>query len=354
MSCTAPFEALRRIGLRWLGCLALVFATPAVACDVTTPTAAPVGTFSPSAIKASAPYVKTSGGFRCTGFTALTVLSGNFLKATIPAGTVLNLTSATAPANTVSYRVFADANATVELKAGTAAVYMNGPAVNLLNLLGDGTIDVPVYFKLASTGYVAPGTYTGSFSVRWDWNFCNGLASALGICVGTIDSGSKTGVINVTLVVAARPPTITIAFGPVTWDPVSGTSNPRAIPGSKRRISVSIANPDIVATELDALQALLPTPGGMVIALDGDGSGMGTVVQSSEGSPPSGVTFGYSGPSSTTDQVDFSSDNGNSWTYVPVAGSAASQAAVTRVRFRPQGTMAPASSYTITLPYSLK
>ena len=154
--------------------------------------------------------------------------------------------------------------------------------------------------------------------------------------------------------VAAKPPTIAISFGPVTWDPVSGTSNPRAIPGSKRRIIVSITNPDIVATELNALEALLPTPGGMVIALDGDGSGSGNVVQSSEGNPASGVTFGYGGPSSTSDQVDFSSDGGNSWAYYPSAGVPASQAAVTTVRFRPQGTMAPASSYTINLPYSLK
>lgn len=339
---------------RWLCAIVLALScAPALACDVATPTAIDVGTFSPPAIKASAPFVKTSSGFRCSGFTALTVLSGNFLKATIPAGTVLTMTSSTLPATTVNYKLFADAGATTELKAGTSAFYMNGTVLNLLNLLGDGTIDVPVYFRLASTGYVTPGTYTGSFSVKWDWKFCNGIA-ALGLCVGITDSGSKTVVVNATLVVQSAPPTIGLTLGPVTWDPVNGTNKPKTIPGGKRRIIVSITNPDVVATEQNALQVIVPTPSGMMIALDGDGTGVGPVFQSAEGSTPSGVTFGYAGPTSPSDQVEFSSDSGGSWSYGPVAGNAASQVAVTTVRLRPEGVMAPGSSYIISLPYSVR
>ena len=53
---------------------------------------------------------------------------------------------------------------------------------------------------------------------------------------------------------------------------------------------------------------------GISIALDGDGTGSGAVVQVTEGSPPSGATIAYASPASTADQIDFSSDGGATWT----------------------------------------
>jgi hypothetical protein len=339
--------------MRWFVIAMAMAACPAMACDVTTPIATDLGTFSPAAIKASAPYANTSAGFSCSSFSVLTVLSGNFLKATVATGTVLKLTSATSPTDTVTYKLYGDSAATIELKPGIAAYYMNGVLLNVLNLLGDGSINVPVYFKLASTNAVAPGTYTGSFTVKWDWNFCNGIA-VLGACVGTVDSGSKSGVVNVKLVVVAKPPIISLALGPPTWDAVNGTNKPKAIPGSKRRMIMTVTNPDIVPTEPDAVELRLPTPAGMIIALDGDGTGSGAAIQGSEGSPASGLTFAYSSPSSTSDQIEFSYDQGSSWTYVPVAGDSVSQAGVTMTRALPRGTMAAASSYSVSISYSVK
>ncbi|MDO6415813.1 spore coat protein U domain-containing protein [Sphingomonas sp. BIUV-7] len=347
---SSPRSALRAFALGLVAAMAIV-AGPARACDVATPIATNVGTFSPAAIKASAPFAKTGAGFSCSSFSVLTVLSGNFLKATVATGTQLKLTSAAS--DIVTYKLFADSAATIEMKPGVDAYYMNGVLLNLLNLLGDGSINVPVYFKLASAAAVPPGIYTGSFSVTWTWNFCNGIAVA-GLCVGTTDSGTKAGVVNVTLTVEPKPPVIGLALGQPTWDGVNGTNKPKAIPGSKRRLILTVTNPDIVATEADAVQMLLPTPAGMVIALDGDGTGMGAVVQPSEGSPASGLMLTYASPSSTSDQIDFSSDNGSSWNSYPVAGNPSSQASVTTVRARPLGSMAALSSYTVTIPYSVK
>jgi hypothetical protein len=344
---------LHRAALQWLVVAMVMAVSPAAACDVATPIATDLGTFSPAAIKASAPYANTRAGFSCSSFSVLTVLSGNFLKATVASGTVLKLTSATSPSDSVTYKLYGDSNASIELKPGIAAYYMNGVVLNLLNLLGDGSINVPVYFKLASTNAVAPGTYIGSFTVKWDWNFCNGIA-ALGACVGTVDSGSKSGVVNVVLTVVAKPPIIGLTLGAPTWDPVNGTNKPKAIPGSKRRMIMTVTNPDIVATEVDAVELRLPTPAGMIIALDGDGTGSGSAIQGSEGSPASGLTFTYTAPGSTTDQIEFSSDQGLSWTYSPVAGDAVSQAGVTVTRARPLGSMAALSSYSVSVPYSVK
>ncbi|MDF7774300.1 spore coat protein U domain-containing protein [Sphingomonas sp. AOB5] len=325
----------------------------ALACDVTTPTNVSVGSHSPAALKAAAvPLTPTLGGFSCSSANILTLLSGNFLKATVPADTVLKLSSATT-ADTVPFKLYADAAGTNELKPGTEAYYINGTLLNLLNLFGNGAIDVPVHFKLATEGYVAPGTYTGSFSIRWDWYFCSGIG-LLGLCIGAPDSGGKSATVNVTLTVAHKPPTVMVETGVTLWNPIEGILNPKAIPRSKRRISVTITNTDIVPLEPGVLKVQLPTPNRLAIVLDGDGTGLGPVIQTRQGNPASGLTLSYAAPGSTTDDVDFSSDGGATWGHLPVAGDSASQGAVTHVRFRPAGNMAPQSSLTISLPYSLK
>lgn len=329
-------------------------AAAAQACETTTPTNVSIGPFSPAAIKATAvPVGNTSarGGFSCASTGILALLSGNYLKATLAAGSNLQLTSG---GNTITYKLYADAAATAELKAGIATSYVSGTSINLLNLSGNGAVNVPVYFKLTSASFVPAGTYTGSFSVRWDWYFCQGIGLFDACILGTPDQGSNKNVtVNVTLTVEPKPPTVSISMGPTTWNSVEGTSNPKAIPGAKRRLSVTITNPDTVAVESNTLLVVLPTPSKMAVALDGDGTAA-AVVQTTDGSPASGLTLSYTSPSSSSDNVDFSTDGGSSWTASPVAGNATSQNAVTHVRFRPQGSMAASSSATVSIPYSVK
>jgi hypothetical protein len=336
-----------------LALFAASWSANALACDVTTPTNVTVGTsFSPSAIKAGmVPYTKTLGGFSCSSVNILTLLSGNFLKATVASGATLQLT-ATGTSDVVTYKLYADSTGTNELKPGVEAFYINGTVLNLLNLAGNGAIDVPVHFKLASSGFVTPGTYSGSFSIKWDWLFCSGIG-VLGACIGTPDQGSKSATVNVTLVVQPKPPTVTVDVGTATWNIVEGSSNPKAIPLSKRRLRLTVTNPDIVPVEANTLKVVLPTPSTMTVALDGDGTG-GAVVQTSEGSPASTLTLSYVSPTDTGDNVDFSSDGGTTWTYYPTLATPATWAAVNRIRFRPQGAMAALSSYTISIPYSVK
>ena len=327
--------------------------SPASACDVTTPTSVTLGSYSPAAIMAGAvPNTRTAGGFNCSSYSVLTLLSGNFLKATIPAGTALKLSSTTT-VDQINFKLFADQPGSAELKPGTETWYMNGAVLNLLNLFGNGAIDAPVYFKLGSSNPVAPGIYTGSFTIKWEWYFCSGIG-ALGLCIGTIDSGSKAATVNVTVTIEPKPLIVTLDAGTATWDPINGTAKPKAIPGSKRRVRVTVTNPDIVPVEANTLRITIPTPPNMTVALDGDGSGAGSPVQVADGAPASGLVMTYSAANSTSDHVDFSADSGSTWTYGPTSGDAASQSAVSTVRFRPQGTMAAESSFAISLPYSLK
>lgn len=339
---------------RLVAVVAVLASFPAIACTMPANASVTVGSYSPAAIKAGAvPYAQTASGFECSTLTVLTLLSANYLSATIASGATLRLSSTTNPADTLSYQLYANASNNYEIKPGATTYYMKSGLVTLLTVGSQGA-NVPLFFKLA-TGTAPPaGTYTGTLAIRWDWNFCNGVAVGSLCAVGATDSGSKTVTIAITLYVAPRPPTVTLALGAVTWDPVNRTSSPKAIPGSKRRMIMTLTNPDLVATEVDATTLVVATAPRQAIALDGDGTGSGAVVQATEGSPPSGATITYVAPGSTTDQIDFSNDNGLTWTYVPVPGDAASQAAVTGVRIRPKASMAAGSSISVSIPYSVR
>ncbi|TCP32720.1 spore coat protein U domain-containing protein [Sphingomonas sp. BK235] len=343
-----------RLLARLLAALALLVAAPALACTMPATAPATVGSFSPAAIKAGAvPYAQTASGFECSTLTVLTLLSTNFLSATIAPGATLKLTSTSNAADTLTYQLFANASSSYEIKPGATTFYMKSGAVTLLSVGSQGA-NVPLFVKLASGTAPAPGTYTGTVAIRWDWNFCNGVAVGSLCVLGGTDSGSQTVTLTVTLYVAPKPPTVALSLGAVTWDPVNGALRPKAIPGSKRRVVMTLTNPDLVATEIDATTLVVPTAPRLAIALDGDGTGSGAVVQVTEGSPPSGATIAYASPGSTTDQIDFSSDNGASWTYAPVPGDAASQAAVTSVRIKPKASMAAGSSISVSIPYSVR
>lgn len=124
------------------------------------------------------------------------------------------------------------------------------------------------------------------------------------------------------MIVAHKHPTVVVEIGATTWNPTEGILNPKAIPRSKRRVSVTITNTDIVPLEAGVMEIVLPTPSRMAIALDGDGTGIGAAVQARQGSPASGLSLAYAAPGSSADDVDFSSDGGANWTYAPVAAAA--------------------------------
>lgn len=68
----------------------------------------------------------------------------------------------------------------------------------------------------------------------------------------------------------------------------------------------------------------------------------------------SGLTYGFTGLSNNADDVEFSNNGGASWTYAPTADADGVDPAVTHVRIRPKGAMAPGSSFTINLRARVK
>lgn len=78
-----------------------------------------------------------------------------------------------------------------------------------------------------------------------------------------------------------------------------------------------------------------------VIDIDGAGSGP---VRFINGTPNSGLSFNFTSLASTSDDVDFSNDNGASFNYVPTADGSGADTAITHIRISPSGAFLGANS----------
>jgi hypothetical protein len=121
-------------------------------------------------------------------------------------------------------------------------------------------------------------------------------------------------------------------------DPVSGTTNPRSIPGARKRWVVRVADAgNARAIDANSVQVVFPVPAGtMLFVGDVAGGGSGPV-RFVDGTPPSTLTYTFSGLASTGDDLAFSQDGGATWGYVPVPTADGTDGSVTHVRVSPRG-----------------
>jgi hypothetical protein len=346
---TGWWRTLARVaafGMAWV-------ATPALAavCNASPTVTTAAGPYSPAAVnEGKAPALVSSAGLTCSS-SLLVVLGSNTVSATFSSansgatGLVLK-----GSAGQIGYTASADPGGTVPLTQGKTTEYLQNNVLNALGLLGANNGTLPVYLKLASGTTPAPGRYTDVITITWDWRVCNGISALL--CVGTYERpvGVVKTEITITLDVSAQDMTIALSSA-TKWDAINGTTRPLAVPGSKGRTTLAVRNPDLVA--LGSIALVYKVPARTSIVLDGDGTTSPTIIGFTDGSPASGVTFGYV-PASTTDDVEFSADDGVSWNYAPVAGNRSSEAAITHLRFRPKGAMKAGTTFTLSFPYLLR
>ncbi|MEO1405233.1 MAG: hypothetical protein AAFV54_01920 [Pseudomonadota bacterium] len=134
--------------------------------------------------------------------------------------------------------------------------------------------------------------------------------------------------------------------GDIVEDPLNGTLNPFAIPGSRVRYTFEIENMGNGTVDADSIDLVDEIPAGtaLVVAdIDGPGSGP---VDFIDGPVSSGLTLDFFGLGSTTDGVDFSNDGGASFSYEPLPGLNGVDGAVTHVRIQPGGAFAAQTTST--------
>lgn len=185
-------------------------------------------------------------------------------------------------------------------------------------------------------------------------------ATSSGDKVNTIAAGALTGSYGNVAVASLDPASATIqvsaplkiAKSSVAYsDPLNNGSNPKLIPGGFVYYTVTVENPGGVAVTSGSIVITDPTPASLSLYV-GDLPGTTGPLLFSAGS--SGATYSFAGLASTADDVEFSSNGGTTWTYVPTPNAAGVDPAVTHMRIRPKGAMAAASSFTLNFGYLVK
>jgi uncharacterized repeat protein (TIGR01451 family) len=132
-------------------------------------------------------------------------------------------------------------------------------------------------------------------------------------------------------------PTLLISkISQVISDPVNGAANPKSIPGSIQRYTITVTNsgPGAVDSSSLAIADVLPTTVELYVATGG-----GDPVLFTNGITASGLTYNYA------TNVGFSNQPGGGapYTYTPVPDANGFDSAITGVRVAPSGSMSAAS-----------
>jgi uncharacterized repeat protein (TIGR01451 family) len=209
---------------------------------------------------------------------------------------------------------------------GTATAANNG---NTLQLAG-GTI--PAGGSCTVTVNVASAT-SGSY--------VNTLAIG---SVTSTNAGSNGVAGSGTLTVSSPPPSLTF-FKTVTVysDPANGTTNPKFIPGAVAGYTLRVINFGAGSVDnnttiiTDPIPKNPPTYTTDLFVNDIGIAGSGPV-SFTQGAPSSTLTYTFTALNNLADDVDFSNDNGTTWTYIPVPDAGGCDANVTNLRLNPKGT----------------
>jgi parallel beta-helix repeat protein len=139
------------------------------------------------------------------------------------------------------------------------------------------------------------------------------------------------------------PDIILLKISQTISDPVNGTTNPKAIPGAVVLYTLNATNQGTGATDTDSLkltEAVSANTTLFVGDLGGAGSGP---VQFLDGATASGLSYTFTSLDSATDDVEFSNDDGVTYSYTPTPAGEGFDSAVTHIRILPKGPFASAS-----------
>lgn len=169
----------------------------------------------------------------------------------------------------------------------------------------------------------AGGTYNNSTGVVTTTNAGNGAAA------------------TATLVVTSPMPAIGILkLAGVISDPVNGGSFAKSLPGAIVAYTIRVTNTGPGTVDNNTMEVTDPLPPEVELYVgDLGGPGGGGPVFFINGSPDSGLSWTFTSLASATDHLDFSNNNGATWTYVPVPDANGFDANVNRIRLKPSGAM---------------
>ena len=151
------------------------------------------------------------------------------------------------------------------------------------------------------------------------------------------DPNAANDTASVDIIPIGSPSLLVLKASATVEDPISGTTNPKSIPGATMRYLVMTTNSGSGPVDTDTLVITDPIPANMALrVIDFDGVTSGPV-QFVDGAPASGLTYTFVALGDAGDDVSFSNDGGATYTYTPVADANGLDLTVTHIRINPKG-----------------
>lgn len=300
--------------------------------------------------------------------------NGNNFYVTIPNWTIFSISSAQASPWNVIKPTASYANNPSAPPTGGGVQYLDinsaaGTIRQTVTVPSQGMVDVSGWFSVrdfaqALTGLTinvrdSAGTLIGTTSTTFATSDPIGLWKQ--VTTANIPVAAGTYIFEVVIPDYANfdlaslnfKPTMVVAKSNVAYsDPVNGLVNAKQIPGGVSEYTITASTPPSYSVTSNSILVADPTPAGLeliVADIGGVGSGPALFVAGT-----TGLTYGFTSLANATDDIEFSTNNGTSWTYTPSANANGADPAVTNVRMRPKGVMAAGSTLTFRLRYRVK
>jgi hypothetical protein len=236
---------------------------------------------------------------------------------------------------------FARPGSAIELYIAQADVSGFGEGLTYLGTLTEGSgADLNgttgTYGPAAING-IAQGTDTTN---RFTFRF----ATPGGVGIGTTLSSTatvagETSEFGGNVVVTGGPSLSHLKSVQVISDPANGTTNPKSIPGAMQLYTIRITNQGALGLDNNSVSIVDAIHADTKLFIgDVAGPGSGPIAYIN-GTPSSGLTWTFTALNSVTDDLQFSNDNGVTWTYVPTPDADGCDGAITHIRLQPKGTM---------------
>ena len=149
-----------------------------------------------------------------------------------------------------------------------------------------------------------------------------------------------TSVVTDTINIILRPILEISKVVSTVEDPINSTTNPKAIPGSEVLYTVTVENQGSGTVDTDSLEITDAVPNdACLIVTDITTPGSGPV-RFEDGTPGSGLSYTFLGLLNTSDDLEFSSNGGLNYNYLPMAGPSGCDPLITHIRINPGGAFA--------------
>jgi len=289
--------------------------------------------------------------FGGTNYTQLRIGSNGWIFFGATSTTWNNTPVATAPVNNVLLPYWDDLNPNGV--AGRVKYQTLGTAPNRQFVIS--YLAVPTYPNTGSNTLQVVLNENGSFRYNYQSTNDQGAGATIGYRFSPTDqaqfSYNTASVPNARTLTWTPLPSLThLKSVSILNDPVNGAVNPKAIPGAQVQYQIQVTNSSYGPVQDNTLVVVDPVPANTEF-FSGSLDGGAPYVFVGSITPASGLTCPFTALNNFTDCIDFSSDGGTTWTYVP---NGTFDAAVTHIRFRPSGRLngdtplgAPSPSFTL-------